>query len=166
MKHAWVIYESMFGNTRAVAEAVAQGLSTTVDTVVFEVGAAPMEIPPTVDLVVIGGPTHAFSMSRESTRRSAADQGGDPEAADHLGIREWIAGAIVHEGIHSASFDTKVRKPHLPGSAARAAARKMRGRGFEALAHPETFYVEDTVGSLIDGEVERAREWGAHLVTD
>jgi hypothetical protein len=166
MRHAWVVYESMFGNTRTVAEAIAQGLSERADTVVYEVGDAPLEVPPTVDLVVVGGPTHAFSMSRESTRRSAAEQGGDQEAAGHRGIREWIAGSVVHDGVHSAAFDTKVAKPHLPGSAARAAARKMHRRGFDPIADPETFYVADTAGDLLDGEVVRAREWGSHLVSE
>jgi hypothetical protein len=165
MRHAWVIYESMFGNTREVAEAIGRGLSERVDTVIFEVGDAPQEIPPTVDLVVVGGPTHAFSMSRESTRRSAAEQGADQGAAAHSGIREWIGDVAVHDGVHSAAFDTKVAKPHLPGSAARAAARKMHRRGFDRIADPETFYVADTAGGLLDGEVDRARAWGAHLVT-
>jgi hypothetical protein len=164
MRHAWVVYESMFGNTREVAEAIGRGLSQQVDTVLFEVGAAPRQIPPTVDLVVVGGPTHAFSMSRESTRRSAADQGADQEAAGHGGIREWIGEVTVHDGLHSAAFDTKVAKPHLPGSAARAAARKMHRRGFDRIADPETFFVADTAGGLLEGEVDRAQEWGAHLV--
>jgi hypothetical protein len=163
MKKALVVYESMFGNTHAVAEAVAEGLGTAVDTSLVDVGDAPLTIPDDVDLVVVGGPTHAFGMSRPSTRQSAADQGADQAAAEHSGIREWVAGVVGHDGLPTAAFDTKVAKPHLPGSAAKAAERKLRRRGFSQLADPETFYVTGTTGDLLDGELDRARAWGAAL---
>ena len=163
MKKALVVYESMFGNTHAVAEAVAEGLGTAFDTSLVDVGDAPLTIPDDIDLVVVGGPTHAFGMSRPSTRQSAADQGADRAAAEHSGIREWVAGVVGHDGLPTAAFDTKVAKPHLPGSAAKAAERKLRRRGFSQLADPETFYVTGTTGDLLDGELDRARAWGAAL---
>ena len=57
---AMVVVESMWGNTRAVAEAVASGLGEEVS--VVEVAQAPTQVPPEIDLLVVGGPTHAFSM--------------------------------------------------------------------------------------------------------
>jgi hypothetical protein len=116
-----------------------------------------------VDLVVVGGPTHAFSMSRPSTRHSAGEQGADPGAASHSGIREWISGVAAPKGLATAAFDTRIAKPHLPGSAAKSADRKLRRRGFTELAHPESFYVTDTSGGLVDGELDRAKAWGAEL---
>lgn len=163
MKRALVVYESMFGNTYAVAEAVAEGLGTALDVTLVEVSHAPQAVSDDVDLVVVGGPTHAFSMSRPSTRRSASDQGADPEAAQHDGIREWIGGVMAPEGLLTTAFDTKVLKPHLPGSAAKSAGRKLRHRGFKKIDEPKTFYVTGTKGDLVDGEVDRARQWGTHL---
>lgn len=163
MKKALVVYESMFGNTHAVAEAVTEGLRTAVDTSLVDVGDAPLAIPDDIDLVVVGGPTHAFGMSRPSTRESAVDQGAGREAAEHGGIREWIAAVVAPEGLPTAAFDTKVAKPHLPGSAAKAAERKLRRRGFRQLADPVTFYVAGTTGDLLDGELDRARAWGVTL---
>ena len=164
MRRAVVVYESMFGNTHAVAEAVAEGLGTSLDVTLVEVSDAPKDIAEDVDLVVVGGPTHAFSMSRPSTRQSASDQGADPEAAQHDGIREWIAGVTAPEGLLTATFDTKVLKPHLPGSAARSAGRKLRHRGFKKIDEPKSFYVTGTNGGeLVDGEIDRARQWGTHL---
>jgi flavodoxin len=163
MNRALLVYESMFGNTQAVADAVAEGMRTGVEVTVHEVGDAPHEIPPDIDLVVVGGPTHAFSMSRSSTRRSAVEQGADPAVAEHSGIREWISEVAATEGLPTAAFDTKVVKPHLPGSAAHAAERKLRHRGFKRLVNPETFYVTGTTGDLVDGELDRARNWGAEL---
>ncbi len=163
MQKVLVVYESMFGNTHEIAEAVATGLRSTVNVTLLDVGDAPLEIPDDIDLVVVGGPTHAFGMSRPSTRQSAAEQGADAQAAEHNGIREWIAGVVAHQGLLTAAFDTKVAKPHLPGSAARAAERKLRHRGFKQLVDPETFLVTGTTGDLLDGELERARSWGESL---
>jgi hypothetical protein len=163
MQRVLVVYESMFGNTHDVAEAVAVGLRSHVDVTLVDVGVAPLEIPDDIDLVVVGGPTHAFGMSRPSTRQSAVEQGADRQAAEHNGLREWIAGVVAPEGLPTAAFDTKVAKPHLPGSAARAAERKLRHRGFKQLVHPESFFVAGTTGDLLDGELDRARAWGERL---
>jgi hypothetical protein len=163
MRKALVVYESMFGNTHAVADAVAEGLRRSLDVEVLDVEKAPLQVADDVDLVVVGGPTHAFSMSRPSTRQSAGEQGADPEAASHSGIREWISGVTAPKGLATAAFDTRIAKPHLPGSAAKSAERKLKRRGFTELAHPESFYVTDTSGGLVEGELERAQAWGAEL---
>jgi hypothetical protein len=163
MGKALVVYESMFGNTHAVADAVAEGLRESLDVEVLDVDQAPLEVGDDVDLVVVGGPTHAFGMSRPNTRKSAGEQGADPDAASHEGIREWISGVVARKGLATAAFDTRIAKPHLPGSAAKSAERKLKRRGFAELAHPESFYVTDTEGGLVDGELERARTWGAEL---
>ena len=165
MKRALLVYESMFGNTRQVAHAVAEGLGESFDVTVTEVGEAPHEIPSDVELVVVGGPTHAFGMSRPRTRQSAAEQGADRQAASHDGIREWVAHVSAPAGSVSATFDTKVATPHLPGSAAKSAQRKLRRSGLEPLVHPETFYVTGTDGELVAGELDRAKVWGSGLAT-
>ena len=169
MRHALVIYESMFGNTHHVADAVAAGLGKGLDgavVTVYEVAEAPRSLPDDIDLLVVGGPTHAFSMSRPSTRKSAVEQGADPSVVDHEGIREWIAAVDTPGAPHvlrTAAFDTKVVKPHVPGSAAKAATRKLRHRGFAMASDPKTFYVTGTQGELVDGELDRARQWGVQL---
>jgi flavodoxin len=68
---ALIVVESWFGNTRAIAGAVAEGLGGFMTVDVTEIGDAPARVAPDVDLVVVGGPTHAFGMSRPSTRRPA-----------------------------------------------------------------------------------------------
>lgn len=165
---ALVVYESMFGNTEQIARAVAEGLQSRMD--VELLGAEQNPGPPhdRVDLVVVGGPTHAFSMTRENTRADAVRQGA-AEGKETYGIREWIE--HLGNGPHAdrvATFDTRVartggRVRHVPGSAAKAAAKVLRKHGYEALAKPESFWVEDTPGPLFPGEVERARAWGEHL---
>lgn len=70
-----VIFETMFGNTARVARAIADGFAAGAHVTVTDVVDAPAEVPPQVDVVVVGGPTHVFSMSRASTRRDAVQRG-------------------------------------------------------------------------------------------
>ncbi|MFL5913527.1 MAG: flavodoxin family protein [Gaiellaceae bacterium] len=161
---ALVVYESIFGNTRLVAEAVAAGLSSALDVDVVEVAAAPASFDG-VELVVVGGPTHAFGMSRQRTREDGRRQGaesGHEVTSTGIGLREWLE-AVRGTGTAAAAFDTRVAKPRLPGSAARGADKRLRSRGFRPVARPESFWVSGTFGPLRDGEVERAHRWGEQL---
>ncbi len=163
---ALVVYESMFGNTEKVARQVADGLSAYGQVEVYEVSAAPPHPDELLDLVVVGGPTHAFSLSRASTREDAHRQGATGGVA--VGLREWMEG--LDNGAHHprlAAFDTRVTKVRLiPGSAARKASRIADHLGYALAEPPESFFVEDTDGPLSPGELERARAWGARIGAD
>lgn len=163
---ARVVYESMFGNTKLVAEAVADGLSSRLTVDVVEVGAAPTSLDG-VELVVVGGPTHAFGMTRQRTRDDARRQGeqtGHPVGSTAVGMREWLEEVRPGSaGVAAAAFDTRVDKPRVPGSAARGADKRLRRRGLRTIARPESFWVTGTYGPLREGEVERARRWGEQL---
>jgi hypothetical protein len=79
-------------------------------------------------------------------------------------MREWLDTlARIPSHVQVAAFDTKIRKPHVPGSAGHAAARRLRKKGARLSVPPETFYVVDTEGPLEPGERDRARAWGARL---
>jgi hypothetical protein len=162
MPRAVVVYESMFGNTEAVARAVAEGLGVGMQTQVVPVAQASADTAD-VDLLVLAGPTHALGMSRPSTRRSAVDQGGQPVGGPQRGIREWLETlprATSRRG--AAAVDTRIRKRGVPGSAARGAARRLRRLGYD-VAEPTSFWVDGTSGPLREGELRRARSWGAEL---
>lgn len=168
MARALVVFESMFGNTEAIARAVADGLGGGADVDVVEVGDAPTVIADDVSLLVVGGPTHAFGMSRPSTRRSAAQQAEHGVVSRGIGLREWLAAVDVRRARPSAAvFDTMLAGPRwirwMP-SAGRGAHRGLRRLGLHMAAPPETFYVTDTTGPLVDGEEERARQWGRRLL--
>ncbi|MEU4541696.1 flavodoxin domain-containing protein [Streptosporangium sp. NPDC023825] len=166
---ALVVFESMFGNTQAIAEAVADGLSTRMEVDLVEVGDAPMSVPGDVDLLVVGGPTHAFGMSRPSTRQSAAQQA--EQATTELvskgrGLREWLATlGDQSRAVAAAAFDTRIKNPWIPGSARRGVEKNLRGQGFAILTGSQSFYVSGTPGPLLEGETGRARQWGVTLAS-
>jgi hypothetical protein len=161
---ALVIFESMFGNTQEVARAVARGLQESMTTDLVEVGAAPTVFGADVSLLVVGGPTHAFGLSRPSTREDAAQRTGRDLVSTGIGLREWLSSIDrAPSRIAAATFDTKANRPRLPGSAARAAHKRLRWLRFQTIAAPESFYITDMTGPLVDGELDRAYRWGEAL---
>ena len=160
---ALVIYESMFGNTRAIAEAVAAGLAPRVPTELFEVGEAPEELPGDVTLVVLGGPTHAFGMSRPGTREDAAQRAGHPLVSAAIGQREWLDRVRLPARVSFVTFDTRTGASWWTGSAARRADRRLARLGGRRLVEPVSFFVRATPGPLAADESERAVRWGEQL---
>jgi hypothetical protein len=161
---AVVVYESMFGNTESVARSIGAGLAPYGEVEVVEVGDALPQIVD-VDLLVVGGPTHAFGMTRETTREDARKRTTRGVVSQRCGVREWLAllpGARGRARGSAAVFDTKVHKARrLPG-AARGAAKALQQRGYRPVA-VESFYVDDVEGPLLEGELERAAAWAATL---
>ena len=159
---ALVVYESMWGNTEQVARAIGRGLGTSGPVEVLDVSGAPPQQLTGLDLLVVGGPTHAFSLSRESTRKDAVTKGA-PSGHEQRGVREWLDGLPAGD-LAVATFDTRVAKArHLPGSAARKAGKKVRRHHLGRVVDTESFWVDDLAGPLLDGELDRARAWGREL---
>jgi hypothetical protein len=155
------VVESWFGNTSAVASAVAEGLRRSMTVEVRDVG-APLALDRPIDLLVVGGPTHALGMSRPDTRKDAARQAGRTPATD-IGVREWLG--TLPRGVLGkvAAFDTKIDKSWVPGSAARGIGKRLRALGGDLVTAPESFRVTGTPGPLAAGELDRARQWGERL---
>ena len=166
---ALVVYESMFGNTRDVARAVAAGVGSRMPVELVEVAAAPTSIPADVGLLLVGGPTHGHGEPNAKTRADAAQRAGDRLVSRGIGLGEWLES--VHpasEAIPTAAFDTRIKGPELVwGSAAKALTRRLREPRFRIVAKPQSFLVGGPTGPLFDrlvtGEIERATEWGADV---
>jgi hypothetical protein len=162
--HAVVVFETLWGNTEQIAREIAEGIGLEAAEMV-EAVSAPAVLETDVDLLVVGGPTHAFSMSSEKTRESAKQQGATNIPL--RGIREWIESlSSPGRDVLVATFDTRVTSPRLPGSAAKKAMKRLVALGFRPLAKPESFGVHGYSGPVTDGELERARRWGEHLAAD
>ncbi len=166
---AIVVYESLWGNTAAVAEAIAAGLGS--GAVARCTSDATRDLLGGVDLVVAGAPVHMMALpkakSRENARRRGERPGVVPPDLSSLMMREWLA--LLKRGVGSAAaFDTRIASQRGGASAARI-LRGLRRARYRAIAAPEHFFVERLPGppgsgvKLAEGELERAREWGARL---
>lgn len=164
-----IVYESMYGNTHTVAEAIARGIAPTGAVATIPVSQASQEDVSAYDLLIVGGPTHVHGMSRDSTRRGAVEAAEKPEStltlepdAAGAGIREWFDGLPRGEKA-AAAFDTRIDKPALvTGRASKGISKKLRQLGFTLVADPESFLV-DTHTQVIENEESRAQRWGEML---
>ena len=163
---AIVVYESMFGNTHEVAERIGDGLRPSFEVEVMSVADAIAAGAPVADLVVVGGPTHAHGMSRSASRSAAAEQAEqdpeldlEPDAAD-AGLRDWLRTLPRTDTSLAAAFDTRVDGPQaITGHASKGISKRLAKHGFRLLTDGESFLV-DRHNRLLDGEAERAQEWG------
>lgn len=166
---AVVVYESMYGNTHLIADAIGAGLRTAFDVSVVPVSQASPAVLADADLVVVGGPTHAHGMSRDSTRKAAVRAADKPVSpltvepdAPGPGLREWF-GSLGRYPVKAAAFDTRMHGPAaLTGRASKGVAQLLREHGFDVVAQPESFLVTKQ-DRLEAHETDRAREWGASL---
>lgn len=164
---ALVVWESAYGNTRQIAESIVEGLAPNATATAVEADQIEAEMVAGADLIVVGAPTHMFGLPRPQSRQSAAQQASGQVRPATSGVREWLAGSPrFGSRTVAAAFDTRFAKPHwLTGSAARAAARRLRTLGCRVIA-TESFFVTRSEGPLRTGEPERARQWAARLAAD
>jgi hypothetical protein len=164
---ALVVYESVFGDARTIAHAIADGLSESLPAEVLAAGEAPQEVGADIGLLVVGGPNHAFGMPRPSTREGAVKQYGADIADTGTGLHEWLEAVRVDRpGTPAAAFDTRIGgHPVLVrmDRAARTEEKLLRALGAAVVAPAEHFFVADAKGPLVEGEEERARGWGRTL---
>jgi len=148
-----IVYFSKFGNTRKLAEAMAETLRQAGQAHVMAIDQlAPADFEG-IDLVVMGTPTHAFSLPHAI--RSTLE-------ALPLGI---LAAKSV------AAFDTTVRVwplKHLRASP--KLLNHLTRLGGEPIARPQTFFVKTSnpqktgeIDLLLEGELEHARKWAGTL---
>jgi hypothetical protein len=168
-----VIYESMYGNTHAIANAIGDGLHSAGEVRVVNVGRATEDLEAWADLVVVGGPTHVHGMTHERTRYAAREMAEKPESevtldpsASSPGVRDWLESLVAGTGRRAAAFDTRAQGPALlTGRASAGITNVLRRRGFQLLAEPESFLI-DGHSKLLAGELDRARDWGAILASE
>ena len=166
MTRALVVYESLFGDGRTIARAIADGLSARMPAAAVAVQDAPTTIGPDVGLLVVGGPNHATGLPRPATREGANRDHGldvDPQA----GLREWLERVQVPpQGIPAAAYDTRMDHPKLVTTldhASKTEEKLLRHLHCRLVAPAEHFLVTNAQGPLAEGEEDRARRWGATL---
>ena len=177
-----VVFESMYGVTHEVAEAIAAGVTEAQpDAAVtcLRVGDADPARVAAADMVIVGGPTHMRGMSSGMSRKMAVqiEEKKERESGETMGhglepgvegdgLRDWFhrlpKGAT---GRPAAAFDTRGEGP-MVGGAAKGIAHRLKSHGYRLMAEPEGFVVEGDAGLLKAGERERARIWAAALVRE
>jgi flavodoxin len=150
-----VVYYSLYGNTRRIAEAIADTLRSAGPATVISLDRLSPADLAGADLVVMGSPTHIQNVPK-AVRAALA---GLP--------RNSLAGKSV------AAFDTSLKMwgPLMSMTAAHGLLSRLRKLGGRKLLKPETFLVkgeevasEGDTDLLYEGELERAREWAAAIL--
>jgi hypothetical protein len=164
-----IVYESMFGNTRQIAEAIADGVRDTALVSVVNVNDITPPVLENANIVIVGAPTHVHSLSRPATRAEAVKEAADPAQclalepnAEGTGVREWLDSGPSLPGLFAA-FDTRADVARvLSGAASSKIDRMLHGLGSRRLDKAESFLVKDN--RLDAGERDRAQRWGTQLV--
>jgi len=164
-----IVYESMFGNTHLIADAIAKGLAPGNVVTVVPAAQAGREVLDRADLLVVGGPTHVHGMSRPRSRAAAVQMAQKEDshltldtAAEGPGLRDWLA-ALGRLDIRGAVFDTRADgSAVLTGRASKTIAKLLERHGIALLAPAESFLVTKD-NQVRPGERTRAERWGREL---
>jgi len=166
---AIVVYESYWGNTAAVAGAVAEGLGQGARAMPAD--EATGEALTGVDLIVAGSPIIAFSLPSEKTRNNMAakpdKKAPAPPDLSHPSIRTWLVALPPANAsgpgtaVGAAAFETGFKLS--PGGSAGKILRMLEDKGYRPIAKKQRFLVEASYGPMKDGELDRAKAWGAEL---
>jgi hypothetical protein len=161
---AVVVYESYWGNTASVARAIAEGLGPTARA--LSTSEAVEEAIAGVDLIVAGSPIIAFQLPTEKTRSDMAarpdKKAPSPPDLSHPSLRSWLENLPQARGeARAAAFDTGFKLS--PGSAAGTILKLFEARGYQPIGQKHRFLVKTSYGPMKEGELDRAKAWGASL---
>jgi flavodoxin I len=152
-----VAYDSYFGNTEKIAQAIGDALAETGEVEILRVGDVKPEQVAGLDLLVVGSATRQFSASPGTMSM----------------VKNLPAGAL--DSVQVAAFDTRIPEDEIQknkilkffvgifGYAAEPIARQLQKKGGKLAAPAAGFYVEGTEGPLSPGELERAAAWAKQL---
>lgn len=159
--HAIVVYESVWGNTAAIAHAIAEGLGP--DVRAYPTDEVPGDDLSSADLIVAGAPVFAFGLPTERIRErilvDEADASTPPDLS-HPSLRSWLDTLPLGHG-RSAAFETRIW--WSPRGATGLIEKRLARLGYPPAAKGEKFVVRDKYGPLREGELEHARAWGHEL---
>ena len=151
-----VVYDSFFGNTEKIAQAIGAALGGPPEVEVHRVTEVKPEQLIGLSWLIVGSPTRAFNASPL--------------------IKAFLAGipADALRGVKVAAFDTRFPASKIPaflrllfrpfGFADRRLVAGLTKKGGELVSPTGGFWVLGTEGPLQDGELDRAAEWARGLL--
>jgi len=153
-----ILYDSQFGNTEKIAQAIGRGLEGSHAVTMLRVTAASANQLSGYDLLVTGSPTQGFR----------------PTKASSALLKALPKNAL--KGVKVSAFDTRITEQKIKesarflpalvkmfGYAAEPLAEQLIAKGGQLIMPAEGFFVGDTEGPLLEGELERAEAWGKQL---
>ena len=154
---AIVVYESVWGNTAAIARAIAEGIGNgTRACATDEVSADAIA---SADLIVAGAPVFGFGLPTERMRSTIQDGEAGADLS-HPSLRSFLEKLPEGHG-QSAAFETRVW--WSPKGATGTIEKSLAARGYRPAAKAMKFVVAGKEGPLREGELERASAWGRRL---
>ena len=139
---ALILFDSVYGNTKKIAETVAKELGK--DVKIVSVSDFKSKDLTGINLLVVGSPILAFRPSEKTGKFLASLSSGQLK------------------GVKAAAFDTRVRI-FFHGDAAGKIANGLKQAGAEIVAEPCGFIVEGKEGPLANDAVAKAKEWAASI---
>ena len=160
--HAVVVYELFWGNTAAVARAIAEGIGS--EASVMTTDDATPDVVSGADLVVVGAPVLGFRLPTDQIREGLLREHGAPTPADtsHRSMRTWLDELPAGKA-PVAAFETRFR--FSPGGSIGPIEHELERAGYRPVTKGRKFLVTGKYGPLKPGELQRARQWGAELAT-
>ena len=152
-----IIYDSIFGNTEQIAQAIGNSLSAKENVEILRVSDIKPEQLIGLELMIVGSPTRVFK----------------PTKAIMYFLNKIPLNGL--KGVKVAAFDTRISTADvnsrflnilvkLFGYAAKPIADKLEKKGGSLIIPPEGFFVKDSEGPLKDGEIERAVDWAKLII--
>src|SRR5919206_5376647 len=146
--HAIVVYESVWGNTAAIARAIAEGYGPGAKA--YATDEVPADELALAELIVAGSPVFAFSLPTEAMRanilRSEADAATPPDLS-HPSLRAWLE-TLPEGGASFAAFETRIW--WSPRGATGTIEKRLARLGYRQIAKAQKFVVRDKYGPLRD----------------
>jgi flavodoxin len=156
---ALIVYDSVFGNTEQIAQAIGNALGSQEDVEILRASNVKPEQLTGLKLLIVGSPTRGFRPT--------------PAISDLL--KSIPKNGL--KGVKVAAFDTRFTMDEIKSSvfilpilvnifgyAAKPISDRLEKKGGELIIPPEGFFVDGTEGPLKEGELERATDWARRII--
>ena len=158
-----ILYDSMYGNTENIAQAIGGTFGPQDDIAMLRVGDVKPDHFTGLNLLIVGSPTQRFRPT--------------------IAISNLLKGIPQNslKGVKVAAFDTRLTWSEISKTpvlaffvklsgdnayAARSMTNSLKNKGGELIVPPEGFFVEGMKGPLIQGELERAVVWAKRIIAE